>query len=59
MYSPYTITQTQEESIIVEEASQKTFMATLKGMTAATRDAAIKSNETSLMTWAKDNTIPQ
>jgi len=53
------ITAAQETLIITKQAEEQTFMASLKGDSNTTRQAAIKTEETALKTWATTNNIPE
>ena len=53
-----TITQAQEDLIVAKSAEVDTFMQGLKGDTQTARDAAIKTEQTALTSWATTNNIP-
>jgi hypothetical protein len=53
-----TITQAQADAIIPKETEMKTFRDTLKDKTETERQAAMKTEMTSLQDWAKTNNIP-
>ncbi len=52
------LTQAQEDQIIAKQAEVKTFMDSLKGKSAADRQAAMKKEQDSLKQWAASNDIP-
>lgn len=52
------ITQAQEDLLIAKQTEVKTFMDSLKDKSQTDREAAIKTEMTSLTQWAQSNNIP-
>lgn len=53
------LTQAQEDLLVAKQAEEKTFMDSLKSMSATDRQTAMQTHMTDLKKWATDNNIPQ